>query len=45
MTIGASRHRPEVGLFAAVESMVHHDLTERSARFTGVTVTRDGREI
>lgn len=35
----------EVGLFAAVESMVHHDLTERSARFTGVTVTRDGREI
>lgn len=35
----------EVGLFATVESMVHHGLTARSARFSGVTVTRDGQEI
>ena len=35
----------EVGLFATVESMVHHELTARSARFTGVTVTREGQEI
>ena len=35
----------EVGLFATVESMVHHDLTERRASFGPVTVHREGREI
>ncbi|WP_345075566.1 glycoside hydrolase family 43 protein [Brachybacterium paraconglomeratum] len=35
----------EVGLFASVDSMVHHGLTERSARFSAVVVEREGREI
>lgn len=35
----------EVGLFATAESMVHHELTERSASFGPLTVQRKGREI
>lgn len=35
----------EIGLFATVESMVHHELTERRASFGPVTVHREGREI
>ncbi|MGO1833627.1 MAG: hypothetical protein ACTH0C_03050, partial [Actinomycetaceae bacterium] len=35
----------EVGLFATVDSMVHHGLAERSARFGAVRVDREGREI
>lgn len=35
----------EVGLFATVDSMVHHGLTERSAHFRAVAVEREGREI
>lgn len=35
----------EIGLFATVESMVHHRLTERRASFGPVTVHREGREI
>jgi len=35
----------EVGLFATVESMVHHELSERRASFGPVTVHREGREI
>ncbi|WP_114855789.1 glycoside hydrolase 43 family protein [Brachybacterium sp. YJGR34] len=35
----------EVGLFATVGSMVHHDLDDRRARFGPVRVRREGREI
>ena len=35
----------EVGLFATAQSMVHHDLAERRARFGPVSVRREGREI
>ncbi|MGO1227075.1 MAG: family 43 glycosylhydrolase [Brachybacterium sp.] len=35
----------EVGLFAAVDSMVHHGLTERRASFGALTVDREGTAI
>lgn len=35
----------EIGLFAATESMVHHDSGERGASFGPVSVFREGREI